>query len=271
MDFFTLVESSFRGYRKNLSLIVPHLVENVLNFLFLILFVITIFLSLGVSLSSLYSLAPPNFNLSFSMVAILLFCILCMIFLFLIVDSCRRASTIYMAKEVFETGKTNLSAGFKGFKSFWFQIFLYLLILVVFFFAAIALPMIFAYSRNNFLAIFFLVFLLLSFSFFHFFTLFTPQEIVIRGCNTLDGIVESFRFVKSNFLNVVLYCLFVFLFYFAFAILSIFFINASEFLMALFNLIFIILNIAAPPYFEVLKTYMVSFSRLKTGACSRRN
>jgi len=257
MDFFALIENSFRSYRKNLSLIVPHLVEYVLDFFFSIFFGMIILLSLGISVSSFFN--PANFRpkFTFSLVAVLLFCIFLMIFLFLIVNAGKRASIIYMAKETYETEKTGLSSGFKGVKSYWLQILLYLLIVGIVFFIAIALPMIFVYLKKSFLAVFSLVFLSFFSSLFYFVTLFAPQKIVVENCNAIEGIGKSFRFVRGNLSNVILYGLFVSLFYLGLAMLSIPFIRAPEYMAAFFNLIFIIFTIIAPPYFEVLKTYMV--------------
>lgn len=73
----------------------------------------------------------------------------------------------------------------------------------------------------------------------------------------LQGLKKSFRFVMKNLLNVILYGLLVSLFYFGLAIIYIPLIYAPDYIVAFLNLIFLIISILAPPYFEVLKTYMV--------------
>lgn len=256
MDFFTIVENSFRDYRKNLYLIVPHLIEYVLDFFFLIFFGTVIIISLGISSFSLNLLSfRPNF--SFNTIAILLFSIFSLIFIFLIVNAGKRASIIYMAKETYEIKKSNLSSGFKGAKEYWAPIFLYILIVCIFFLITLLLPVFFMYIKKKFLAIFSFIFMLGLFSVFSFFTFFAPQKIVVEGCSMLQGLKKSFRFVMKNLLNVILYGLLVSLFYFGLAIIYIPLIYAPDYIVAFLNLIFLIISILAPPYFEVLKTYMV--------------
>lgn len=282
MDFGAVLSRSLSLYRRNLNLVLPHLIEYVLDLLILFIFgifaAIGLILSLGsfdiASLMSLLSGPKPYILLTIAMIAIS-----ALFLIFLLLSSLSRAAVIGMVVEARKDGKTSLNTGIKSAKNHGLQIFGYTLIvsivpllllgiltafiLLAFFLAGIEA------GSSGFeliaLIIFMGLFVSISYIIIYVLAMFSPQKIVILGIGPIEGITSSFGFVKKNPMPVVIYIGFwvavmilTSIFSMILSVPGIIFSNLDQFIAVFFrileNITSMLIGLLVAPFLEAVKT-----------------
>ncbi len=284
MDFGAVLSRSLSLYRRNLNLILPHLIEYVLDLLILFIFgifaAIGLILSLGsfdfVSIMSLLSGPKPYILLTIAMIAIS-----ALYLIFLLLNSLSRAAVIGMVVEAKKDGKTCLNTGIKSAKNHGLQIFGYTLIvsfvplLLLGIPAAIVMLALLSAGigavSSGFgsiaLIIFMGLFVLIAYLIIYVLTLFSPQKIVILGLGPIEGIKSSFGFVKKNSTPVVIYIglwvavmILTSIFSMTLSVPGIIFSNLDQFVAMFFrileNIASMIIGLLIAPFLEAVKTVM---------------
>ncbi len=288
MDIGAILSRSLSLYKRNLNLVLPHLVEYLLDLLVLLVFgifaAIVLVSTLGsVNIASVASLLygpPPFFLITYVIFAIVAFFLIATLF-----NAFARAAIIGMAIEARKDGKTSLDTGLKSAKKHGLGIFGYTLIVgivpalvigvIVFvglFIAFVSVGMEagpdFGFALLAFI-IFFVLALLVGYIVIYVLALFSPQKIVIENCGLVDGIKASFGFVRNHPTEVVIYIGFAVavgvitsLISMVFAVPGIVFELLDSRFTAMFfrifeNLASIIVGLLVAPYLETVKTLMV--------------
>jgi hypothetical protein len=178
-----------------------------------------------------------------------------------------RAALIAMAVEAGEKGKTTLQKGWLGVKGYALRIFLYFIFLISSLGLLVMLPFSAGLIAGPLVALLF-PFSIIAFLLLYFFTLFTPQQIVLRDSGVIDALKASAAFVRSSYLAVLGYggvVLALSLGVGLFTSLIFFIINEitryNPFLNLVakifHNILALAIGIVISPYFEIVKTYMV--------------
>jgi hypothetical protein len=287
MDVGAILSKSFNLYKRNPNLILPHLIEYILDmlllFILIVIGVVVLLLALGsLSIASVMSLmqGPTPFLL-------IIFAIFAMVTFFLavlVLSAFARAAIIGMVVEAEKNGKTSLGTGIESAKKHGLGILGY--ILAISFIPAIVIGAIvfvgavgaiflgeMGGSGTGLASIAFTIFLflllLIAFIIIYVLALFSPQKIVIENLGVIDGIKASFGFVKKYPTEVVIYIGVAFAVMVVTSLVSLVFIIPrivfesmdsrfiAMFLQIFENLFSIALGLLVAPYLEAVKTLMV--------------
>jgi hypothetical protein len=286
MDVGAILSRSLNLYRRNPNLILPHLIEYMLDLLLIFIFAIfgAIILLLIVgsltvgSVMSLLQGPTPILLISLVILAIVTF-----FFVALLLNAFARAAVIGMVVEANKDGKTSLGTGIESAKRHGLTIFGYTVaisVIPVVLIGAIVFTGVMAAvflgemggHGTGLLSIAFIIFLVLSvllaYVIIYVLALFSPQKIVIEGCGVIDGIKASFGFVRKYPTEVVIYIgvaaaviVATSLASMIFAIPSIVFENIDHFIAVFFtiidNIVSIALGLLVAPYLKAVKTLLV--------------
>ena len=286
MDVGAILSRSLNLYKRNLNLILPHLIEYILDLLLLFVFAVLgaiILLTLlgSVTIGSVMSLmqGPTPFLL----ITFAIFAIVAFFFIALLLNAFARAAVIGMVVEAEKDGKTSLSTGIESAKKHGLGVFGYTLAIsfipVIVIGAIVFVGIMAAFFLGEMggdgmglvsiaFIIFLILLLLITYIIIYVLALFSPQKIVIEGCGIIDGIRASFGFVKKYPTEVVIYIgvavavvVVTSLASMLFAIPGIVFEYLSRFIAMFFtileNLFSITLGLLVAPYLEAVKTLMV--------------
>ncbi len=282
MDIGAVLSRSLSLYRRNLNLVLPHLIEYALCLLVLLVFgVIAVIvlvsilgsLTIGSITSTLYGPTPVL------LIAFAIFAISAIFLSFMLFNAYARAAIIGMAIEAGKDGTTSLNTGIKSAKKHGLGVFGYTLAISVvpaFVIGVIIVAILVAAFLSGgmgfaplALAIFLALLCLAAYIVIYVLALFSPQKIVIEERGTVDGIKASFGFVKAHLTDVVIYIGVAFAVMVVMNLLSLVFtipkvlfeLMDSRFI-AMFLQIFefffsIAIGLIVVPYLEVVKTLMV--------------
>lgn len=286
MDVGAILSRSLNLYKRNLNLILPHLIEYILDLLLLFVFAVLgaiILLTLlgSVTVGSVMSLmqGPTPFLL----ITFAIFAIVAFFFIALLLNAFARAAVIGMVVEAEKDGKTSLSTGIESAKKHGLGVFGYTLAIsfipVIVIGAIVFVGIMAAFFLGEMggggmglvsiaFIIFLILLLLITYIIIYVLALFSPQKIVIEGCGIIDGIRGSFGFVKKYPTEVVIYIgvavavvVVTSLASTLFAIPGIVFEYLSRFIAMFFtileNIFSITLGLLVAPYLEAVKTLMV--------------
>jgi hypothetical protein len=279
MGMGDIIRDSFKLYKKNLICILPHLIEYILDFSLFVAFVIIALATLGLSISAfvedLDMLMTDLVTSAFFIVAMFIFGFLVMILLLIFFNACARAAIIGMAKEGIEKEKTSLSTGWVSVKKSGLDIFIYLIFLCLIFISLLFvgfLPLILgaiggAEGSMIFALVFLSIFLTVAlFIVVYVILLFVPQQIVLKEAGVIASFKESYRYVRKNIFDVIIYGVVVIgvsIFIGAITLgisLPFHFIHSDMgniFVQLFQNLLSFVIGLIVAPYFEIVKTYMV--------------
>lgn len=284
MDLAEIFRKSLNLYKRNPSVILPHFIEYCLDAMLLVFFAIIVIILLGLSMFSgwdfsqdfdvfMRNIAMP----SLSTIAFLIFGFFIVILAILLFSSLARAAVVEMARDGIEKNKTSLGTGWAGVKKFGLRIFYYQILIsvisIIFFIIAL-IPLGLGLAKGGdspaFLAvaIFFIIIIFIFFLIIYAALLFTPQQIVLRDSKLIEGLKESYWYVRGNILNVIIYGVVavgvsilgillstvLFLPIETLSGSSLARVSASIFQ----NLASVVIGLLIAPYFEIVKTYMVS-------------
>lgn len=288
MDVGAVLSRSLSLYRKNLNLVLPHLIEYALDLLVLLVFgVIAVIvlvsilgsLTIGSVTSILYGPTP------FLLIGFVIFAISAIFLSFMLFNAYARAAIIGMAIEAGKDGTTSLNTGIKSAKKHGLGVFGYTLaisVVPVFVIGAIitAVVVVFAIISagtggldTGFVSIAIMIFFasisLAAYIAIYVLALFSPQKIVIEERGMFDGIKASSGFVRKHPTGVVIYIGVAFAVMVVMNLLSLVFtipkvlfeLMDSRFI-AMFLQIFefffsIAIGLLITPYLETVKTLMV--------------
>jgi len=288
MDVGAILSRSFSLYRRNLKLILPHLVEYALDLLVLLIFGIfagiVLVLVLGsITIGSITSLlyGPTPFLL----ITFAIFTIVALALIFMLFNACARAAIIGMVIEARKDGKTSLNTGIESAKKHGPGIFGYTLgisvlpvfviggaIVFVVVMAALLSGGIQAGPDLGFVYMAFIMFFILlclaAYLIIYVLALFSPQKIVIEERGLVSGIKASFGFVRTHPTGVVIYIgvavaagFITGMISMLFAVPVIIFEYVDRFVAMFFqifkNIVSIAIGLLIAPYFEAVKTLMV--------------
>ncbi len=269
MDIASILSRSLSDYKKNPTVILPHVIEYVLDIAMLFLFVILFALSV---MAYIPSLASGDFsflfsgNIPFFLIAFLVFGMFLLGLLFTLFSASARAAIISMTQDFYGGKRTTLKTGWEGAKEFGLAVFLYNLLLGIVLFLLLVLVVMPLAVGSAIIGVFTFFLAVLLFLIVYLFTLFTPQEIVVNKKGVLDGVKESYRFVEGNLIPVLIYVGVTIVASIALMILS-FLISLLAILspsstlnlaINIFQYLFsFIAGLLIAPYFEIVKTYMV--------------
>ena len=130
MDVGAILSRSLNLYRRNPNIILPHVLEYVLDTLLILIFVvigvIVLFMVLGsLTITSVMSLmAGP---MPFLLITLAIFAIVVFFTFVMVLSAFARAAVIGMVIEAEREGKTSLSTGIESAKRHWLSIFGYTL------------------------------------------------------------------------------------------------------------------------------------------------
>jgi hypothetical protein len=289
MDVGAILSKSFTLYKRNLNLILPHLIVLVIDVLLFVAFalftgLILLLIMGSLTITGLMSLleGPTPFlfigYLIFGLIVIFTFTVLLTTF--------ARAAVIGMVIEAKEKGKTSLKTGLESAKKHGFRIFGYVIaiyvvpglvmILVGLVMMAVAIFLLPSSAEMSMAAeliiaalfLFIALLFIIAYVIIYVIAMFTPQKIVIENLGVIDGIKASYGFVRRNITEVVIYIGFAFavmvvtsLISMFFSIPRIFFTQEYQFmfmfLLILENLVTLILSYLITPFLEAVKTLMV--------------
>jgi hypothetical protein len=289
MDVGAILSRSFSLYRRNLVLVLPHLIVTAISLLVLLVF--TLFTALilywilgSLTITSLMSLLTgPT---PFLFIAYLIFGIMAILMLSMILGAHARAAIIGMVIEAEKNGKTSLNTGIESAKKNGLKIFGYVVtisfvpaIVIMFIGAIIVFISVFVISLADpsggaallLMALVFFVMLLffLAYIVIYVLALFSPQKIVIEECGIIDGIRKSIEFVRGHPTEVVIYIGVAFavvvvtsVVSMVFAIPRIIFQMMDSQFIAIFLQIFetiisTVISLLIAPYLETVKTLLV--------------
>lgn len=288
MDVGAVLSRSLSLYRKNLNLVLPHLIEYALDLLVLLVFgVIAVIvlvsilgsLTIGSVTSILYGPTP------FLLIGFVIFAISAIFLMSMLFNAYARAAIIGMAIEAGKDGTTSLNTGIKSAKKHGLGVFGYTLaisVVPVFVIGAIITAVVVVFAiisagtggldtgfASIAIMIFFASISLAAYIVIYVLALFSPQKIVIEERGMFDGIKASFGFVKAHLTDVVIYIGVAFAVMVVMNLLSLVFtipkvlfeLMDSRFI-AMFLQIFefffsIAIGLIVVPYLEVVKTLMV--------------
>jgi hypothetical protein len=286
MDVGAILSRSLNLYRRNLIIILPHVVEYALDFLLIIVFfiigVIVLFMVLGsltpTSIMSLMTGPEP-----FILIVLAIFAIFVLFTFAMVLNAFAKAAVIGMVIEAEREGKTSLSTGIESAKRHGLSIFGYTL--AISFIPAIAIGAVVTIvivlailagemvgGGMEFVAIAFSVFFgilgLLAYIVIYVMALFAPQKIVVEKLGVIDGIRASFAFVKKYPTEAVIYVGVAVAVVAAtsivsmiFAIPGIIFEYINELIAVFFtileNIVSIALGLIVAPYLKTVKTLMI--------------
>ncbi len=269
MEIKHILLKSLFDYRKNLKFILPHAIEYLLDAAVFFIIAAAVLLVIGLSLPSLAveDLEALYTQVSFFAIAFIIFSLLVFILFLIFFNSAARAAIVGMAGDSFHDRPANLSKGLESARKYWLEIFLFQILLGAAYTAlvlAALLPMGFLAAGNFLVVAAGLLIFLFCFSIFflvYAFTLFVPQEIVLRERGLIEGFRGSFLFVRKHFKAVVAYgaaaSVVVVSIGVLFALIG--FLGAGKlFAKILQNLLGLIVGLVIAPYFEIVKTYMVA-------------
>ena len=289
MDVGAILSRSFSLYRRNLNLILPHLVEYALDLLVLLISglfaAIVLVLVLGsITVGSIMSLlSGPT---PFLLIALAIFAIVALVLTAMFFNACARAAIIGMVIESRKDGKTSLNTGLKSARKHGLGIFGYTLAIVIipaivigaiWFISAVLIA---AFSPGgmeagfgtNFASITLIIFLtvlcIISYIIIYVLALFSPQKIVIEEHGIVGGIRASFGFVKEHPTGVVIYigvavavAVITTLTSMLLGLPAIVFEYVDQFIALFFrvleNIVSIAIGLLVAPYLEAVKTLMV--------------
>lgn len=261
MELGAILSKTLEDYKHNPVLVVPRIMELLADGLIVLSLVFIWMFLFG------YSFEMSFTGLSFGTLASGFVSLSVAGLLLLWVTAAARAAVVTMALKVFLDNKASLDYAVEGVRANTNKVFLYFVFLLgvmvlvgvaVFFAVSFFPPVIFLVlplGIVGFLSLYILTFL-------------TPQQIVVRGCGVLDGIAASTSFVMNNYRKVLGYGLFVMLLalgIWLFLWLVFFIINEVTRYHPFLNLaagifhslLSLAIGIAAYPYLEMVKTYMV--------------
>ncbi|MFQ5800755.1 MAG: hypothetical protein ACE5HH_03420 [Candidatus Hydrothermarchaeales archaeon] len=270
-------------YKRNPIFIIPHLVESILTFAVLLSVAVTIILAIGVHVADV-ALSDPQLLVSqiegagLGLLAVIILTILFGVFLISLIKAGALAGVVGMAQRGFKGEKVSWSVAIENAKKHALNIFLFWIVaglILVFLFVGIFIPAFFAavigLSESlavalAFLALFVALILALA---FYVSIMFTPQYIVVGSTGIVGSMKESVDFVRRNIGAVLIYIVvvvvFSFFFFSFFGILSLvsdLFSRSSRFLGAsleiFLNLLSIVVSLVVAPYFEMVKTKMIT-------------
>lgn len=251
----------------NLKFILPHAVEYLLDAAVFFIVAVAVLLVIGFSPPSLaiedleLIYTVPFFAVAF-IISGLLFFISFLIFF----NSAARAAIIGMAGESFQGRQAALSKGLESAKEHGLEIFLFQILLGVAYIALLLvalLPVRFLATGNFFMVAVGLLIFLTCFSLFfllYIFTIFVPQEMVLREKGLIESFRGSFSFVRENFKAVIAYGVVASVVIVSVGVLSIGmgFLGIGKLLAKILqNLFVLIAGLVIAPYLEIVKTYMV--------------
>lgn len=287
MDVGAILSKSFDLYKRNPNIILPHLLEYVLDaalvFILAVIGVIVILLALG-SLSIASAMSLMQGPAPFLLITFVIFAFVVFFLFVLVLSAFARAAIIGMVVEAERAGKTSLGTGIESAKKHGLGILGY--ILAITFIPAIVIgAIVFAGTFAAFVLmgmgeggtgalasiafIIFLVFLfIIAYIIIYVLAMFSPQKIVIENLGVIDGIKASSGFVRGNVTEVVIYIgvavaavTITSLASMIFAIPSIIFEYLDQFISVFFtileNIVSIALGLLLAPYLETVKTLMV--------------
>ncbi len=290
------VEKALRNsiglYRKNPAFVLPHLIEAVLTILVFLSMAVTIAMAIGVHFTDALLEEDPvlfisqMFSAGMGLIAIIILSLLFTFFLFVLIKAGALSGVVGMAKKGFKGEKASLGSGFAATRKYTVDILLFWIFIGLIYTASTVLVftpavVIAALGMPEGLALgATILMLLLTFilgAVFYVLIMFAPQFIVVNGLGTLAGVKKSIAFVKGNPGAVLIYIAVSFIFsFFVFATLGILsllpdlFRNASPFIAVALDIFFLILRFAAgiiiAPYFEIVKTGMISAEQIESVA-----
>lgn len=266
---------SLSDYRKNLKFILPHAFEYALDIAAFFLIAVIILIAIGLSLPSLAveDLESLYTQIPFFGIAAVIFGFLLFLFIIIFLNSAARAAIIGMAGDCFQEKRATLSGGLESAKKYGAGVFVYQILLG----AAYLVLVLIAVLTIRFLAtgsllavalaVFALLFCFLLFLPLYVFTIFVPQEIVLKEKGLIESFKGSFLFVRENFKAVIAYGAVASVVIISVGVLSIGIgLLGSEGIgkilaKVLQNLFALIAGLIIAPYFEIVKTYMVESRR----------
>jgi hypothetical protein len=215
---------SFRIYRNNLKIAAPFFAEYILDIGAVLLFVFIVALALGASLLAYRDMEPQMvlYHLltggmpDFKFLGVLIFSALLMFLFFILIKGAARAATIGMAYQGIDGWGTDYGRGFVTARRHALAILGFLFVQAVLIATAAFLPFIpvvigMALSGNSsgvlgaFLVLFGILGAVVLAVGVFFFTLFAPQQIVVKRTGVLPGIRKSAEFVYSHPTDVIKY------------------------------------------------------------------
>lgn len=270
--FRDVLAKALADYKSNPVFILPRVLE-LLADLVVLFFAGIIILGLFLGSFSYEVFLKPQ--LPFHALALSIAALSVAALLMMLVNASGRAALIAMAVEAGEKGKTTLGVGWMGVKRHAPGVFLYFIFLIASLGLLVMLPILGGLITEAFLLLLF-PFALLAFLLLYVFTLFTPQEIILRGGGVREALRASAVFVRNNYLVVLGYGGVVLALTLGIGLFTslIFFIinevtryNAFLNLAAriFHNLLSLAIGIVISPYFEIVKTYMVLWGEEEAG------
>jgi hypothetical protein len=254
-------------------LLLPHLIEYLLDLGLILLGVLSVFVFLGASfgpevargLLSGRAPLPPLGSL-----ALLTLFLLSLLLLGAYLNAAARGAVIAMGQELYGGEKTGWRTGLRGAKRFglsilFFQVLLALLLGSLLLLAFLPLFLLLSSGGGGFLSLFLTVLTLLvagvSGGALYVATLFTPQGIAAEGRGVLAGARLSLRFVSSNLGKVIGYGVLVFLLFLSLSLFT----SLSQRLLPLGGVgrqvypavLSVLAGLILSPYLETVKTYLV--------------
>lgn len=223
MDMGRIFSQSFHVYMRNLKIGAPFFVEYLLDMVAVVLFAFSVVLALSATLLSYRTMEPEAalYQLltggipDFRFLGALVFLSLLMVTFFLVIKGAARAATIAMACQAIGGQGADFARGIEGARKHGLAILGFLILLALLMGAALFLPLFpviiigFAGATGETTGAFLTIFGILGSAVLalgvYLFTLFVPQEIVVRKTGVLSGIRESVEFVYSHLVDVIEY------------------------------------------------------------------
>ena len=225
MDVGAILSRSFNLYKRNLVLVLPHLIVTALSLFVMLIFVLftalVLYWILGsmdiIGLTSLITGPTP-----FLLITYLIFGIIVILLLSMILGAYARAAIIGMVIEAEKTGKTSLNTGIdcarkNGLRIFGYVVsisfvpFIVMMVVGAFIMFISVFVISLGDSSGGMTLMVMALILFIGLLFFagyiiiYVLAMFSPQKIVMGDCGIIDGIKASSSFVKKYPTEVVIY------------------------------------------------------------------
>jgi hypothetical protein len=279
MELGRMFSRSLNDLVKNPVLILPRVVEVVLDII--ILLVVLIIASFLMMDSIKYLLNQDYFgviqSVSFYKIGFIILLVMFFIFAVYFLSSLARAAIIGMSKEVVEKGSTSIKTGFETALRYGTDIFLFLVLLGLFSIALFIISLIpiilgvLLEASDTFIVVGYLSALFLMISIFliaYVFVFLTPQHIVLKDAGVLKGVNQSISFVRGNLVYVIIYGIMAIGISIVISLVPMLIFLPVDFLTRqvtflnlginiLYNIISVIISLLIATYLEIVKTRMV--------------
>lgn len=281
MELGGIFSRSISDLKRNPILILPSIVEIILDAVLLFTVLIAIFLLMMDSVGYLLNQDYIGFtqNVSFYKIGFVILLIAVFVFAAYFFSCLARAAVIGMAWEVIKKGNTSIKTGVKNAVRYGMSIYLFLIILGLFsvalfiisFIPVIILGVVLLEASDTFVTVSYISMLFLMIFIFliaYIFVFLTPQHIVLKDVGVLEGLNQSISFVKRKFLYVILYGITAIGISIIISLVPMMIFLPLDFLTRqvtflnlginiLYNIISIIIGILTATYLEIVKTRMV--------------